>query len=77
MRLITYSVAIVFALAIGAQCQNVPVEDTDAALIAARSIAAITGGRAINDITLTGSGKLLGNGRGTVKLSAFGNGESR
>lgn len=57
--------------------QQAPASDPQALSFAAQSIAAITGGTTINDITLNGSVTWNGTDTGTVTLSALGTGESR
>jgi hypothetical protein len=57
--------------------QNLPASDPPAATYAAQSIAALTGGTAISDVTLTGSATWNGSDTGTATLRALGTGESR
>jgi hypothetical protein len=57
--------------------QQPPSSDPQALSLAAQSIAAITGGTTINDITLSGSVTWNGGDTGTVMLTALGTGESR
>jgi hypothetical protein len=57
--------------------QNPPTSNPQAAAYAAQSIAAVTGGAAIGDVTLTGSVTWNGSRTGTATLRALGTGESR
>lgn len=57
--------------------QQAPVSDPQALSFAAQSVAAITGGATINDVTLSGSVTWNGADTGTATLSALGIGESR
>jgi len=57
--------------------QNPPVSDPKALAFAAQSIAALIGGNAISDVTLTGSVTWNGTDMGTATLRALGTGESR
>ena len=54
-----------------------PASDPQALAYAAQSIAALTGGTVINDVTLTGNVVWLGTETGTATLKALGTGESR
>jgi hypothetical protein len=57
--------------------QNPPTSSPQAVAYAAQSIAALTGGAAISDVTLTGSVTWNGSHTGTATLRALGTGESR
>lgn len=57
--------------------QSAPVSGSKAVAFAAQSIAALTGGNAISDVTLTGNVTWNGTDTGTATLKAFGTGESR
>lgn len=59
--------------------QNPPASDPQALAYAAQSIATMTEGTAINDVTLTGTAAWNGvnNGNGSATLRALGTGESR
>ena len=57
--------------------QNPPPSDPQALSYAAKSIAAMTGGISISDVTLTGSVTWNGIDTGTATLMALGTGESR
>ena len=73
-RLIVVAVLSLSALAVA---QNPPASDPQALSYAAQSIAALTGGTSINDVTLTGSVTWNGNDTGNATLMALGTGESR
>src|SRR5579859_5351194 len=63
-----------------ASAQNPPQSDPQAVSFASKSIAALTGGNAISDVTLTGSVTWSGGASpetGTTTLLASGTGESR
>jgi len=64
-------------LAIIAAGQNPPSSDPQALAYAAQSIAALTGGTSISDVTLTGNVTWNGTDSGTATLRALGTGESR
>lgn len=73
-------VLIPFSVAVAANAQGPPASDPQAAAIAAQSMAALTGGNQISDITLSGNVTLIAgsdNETGTVTLKALGTGESR
>jgi hypothetical protein len=57
--------------------QNQPISNSQAVAYAAQSIAAVTGGATISDVTLTGSVIWNGSDTGTAVLRALGSGESR
>ncbi len=57
--------------------QRPPASDPLAVAYAAQSIAAMTGGTTVNDVTLTGSVTWIGSDTGTATLRALGTGESR
>ncbi len=57
--------------------QNPPASDPQAVSYAAQSIAAITGGVSISDVTLSGTVTWNGSDTGTATLKALGTGESR
>src|SRR5260370_24485796 len=57
--------------------QRPPASDPLAVAYAAKSIAAMTGGTTVNDVTLTGSVTWNGTDTGTATLRALGTGESR
>lgn len=74
------AVSAVFAflvLTISAAGQNPPASDPQALAFAAQSIAALTGGTSISDVTLTGTVTWNGTDTGTATLRALGTGESR
>jgi len=73
-RLIVVVVLCFSALAVA---QNPPASDPQALSFAAQSIAALTGGTSISDVTLTGSVTWNGNDNGNATLMALGTGESR
>jgi len=73
-RLIAVAVLSVSTLA---AAQNPPASDPQALSYAAQSIAALTGGASISDVTLTGSVTWNGNDTGSATLMALGTGESR
>ena len=60
-----------------ALAQGPPASDPQAVALAGQSIAAITGGATISDVTLTGNVTWNGSDTGTATLSALGTGESR
>jgi hypothetical protein len=61
-----------------ASAQNQPpASDSQATAYAAQSIAALTGGTTISDVTLTGTVTWNGSDTGTATLKALGTGESR
>src|ERR1700674_5064057 len=78
IRLSVYGL-LVFAFPNFVRAQNQPVSDPQALAYAAQSIAAITGGNTISDVTLTGTVTWIGGGTdtGTATLRALGSGESR
>lgn len=57
--------------------QNPPASDPQALAYASQSIAVVTGGTAINDITLTGNATWNQADSGSATLKALGTGESR
>lgn len=57
--------------------QNPPASNPQALALAAQSIAALTGGESISDVTLTGSVTWNGTNTGSATLRALGTGESR
>ncbi|MHB8217052.1 MAG: hypothetical protein ACYDDS_13320 [Candidatus Sulfotelmatobacter sp.] len=75
------TVALIFIaislLVFSASAQNQPPSDPQALAYAAQSIAALTGGTAISDVTLSGSVTWNGSDTGTATLRALGTGESR
>jgi hypothetical protein len=73
------SIVTLFALAGLAVGQNPPTSDPQALAYAAQSIAAMTDGVAISDVTLTGNvtWNAGGTDAGTASLKALGSGESR
>jgi hypothetical protein len=73
-RLIAAAVLFLSCFAIA---QNPPASDPQALSYAAQSIAALTGGTSISDVTLTGSVTWNGNATGNATLMALGTGESR
>lgn len=80
MRRYATDFSVLFTLFLGslASAQNPPASDPQALAYAAQSIAALTGGASIKDVTLTG--KVVWNGgvdSGTAKLMALGSSESR
>lgn len=64
-----------FPILLGAQ--NPPQSDPQASSFAAQSIAALTGGTSISDVTLTGNVAWNGSDTGTATLKALSTGESR
>jgi hypothetical protein len=70
-------IPILFVLAVQAVGQNAPRSDPQAVTYAAQSIAALTGGTTISDVTLTGSVTWNGTSTGTATLEALVAGESR
>lgn len=72
----TALIAVLFLTSLGI-AQNPPASDPQALSYAANSIAALTGGTAINDVTLTGNVTWSGSDTGTATLTALGTGESR
>jgi hypothetical protein len=60
-----------------ALAQGVPASDPKAVALAAQSMAALTSGTTIGDVTLTGTVTWGGSDTGTATLSALGTGESR
>jgi hypothetical protein len=81
LRLTTVLFALGFVISAVASAQNqAPASDPSALALAAQSIAALTGGTAISDVTLTGNAILVAGSDGelgTVTLRAKGTGESR
>ncbi|HET9409267.1 MAG TPA: hypothetical protein VFO39_18645 [Candidatus Sulfotelmatobacter sp.] len=70
--------AISFAFdSISASAQNIPSGSPQAISLAAQSLAALSGGVNISDITLTGNVTWEGNDSGTATLKALGTAESR
>jgi hypothetical protein len=57
--------------------QSAPGSDPQAVTFAGQSVAAMTGGMTISDVTLTGSGTWNGTDTGPITLSALGTDESR
>jgi len=70
LLLVLFSPSLVFA-------QTQPASDPRAVTLAAQSIAALTGGIAISDVTLTGTVTWNGTDSGTATMQAVGTGESR
>lgn len=70
---------LLFALAVSklVLAQTQPPSDPQAVTLAAQSIAALTGGVTITDITLTGTGTWNGTDSGPATMQALGVGESR
>jgi hypothetical protein len=70
---------LVFAFPNFVRAQNQPASDPQALAYAAQSIAVLTGGNTISDVTLTGTVTWNGGGTdtGTATLRALGSGESR
>ena len=67
----------VIALSIPTLAQSTPSSSSQAVTLASRSIAALTGGTSISDVTLTGTVTWNGTDSGTATLKALGAGESR
>jgi hypothetical protein len=78
LAVVVIFLTIVFTCFVSAQNQP-PVSNSQAVTYAAQSIAALTGGATINDVTLTGSATWNGGETetGTATLRALGAGESR
>ena len=75
-----FVVSLILLLVSVTSAQNPPQSDPQALAFASQSIAALTGGNAIGDVTLTGSVAWSGWGpptNGTATLLALGTGESR
>lgn len=70
---------LILLLAVLVSAQNPPQSDPQAVAFASQSIAALTGGNGISDVTLTGTVTWNGSGSdsGTATLRALGTGESR
>lgn len=71
------AILVVVFLSAFAFSQSPPPSDPQALSYAAKSIAAITGGNSISDVTLTGNVTWSGTDTGTATLMALGTGESR
>ncbi len=71
------TIAAVLFLSTFAFAQNPPASDPQALSYAAKSIASLTGGTTITDVTLTGSVTWAGSDTGTANLTALGTSESR
>lgn len=78
LRVAEFCLAAISILCCCASAQNQPpASDPQAVAYAAQSVAAVSGGTAISDVTLTGSVTWSGTDTGTSTLQALGVGESR